>query len=71
MGDVPMSCFRLMGGSQSLSTFRLIRSQSLWQQLGKYALNPIYGETGRWVFLPSPSSVNLERVPSGSAYAAV
>lgn len=32
--DVPMSCFRLMGGSPSVPTFRLIRSQSLWQQLG-------------------------------------
>lgn len=58
--DVPMSCFRLMGGSQSLPTSRLIRSQSLWQQLGKLAVNPIHGETGRWVFLPSPSAVNLE-----------
>lgn len=48
--DVPMSCFRLMRGSPSLPTFRLIRSQSLWQQLGKHAVNPIHGETGRCIF---------------------
>lgn len=45
-----MSCFRLMRGSRSLPTFRLIRSQSLWQQLGKHAVNPIHGETGRCIF---------------------
>lgn len=42
-GDMPTNSFRLLGGSQSASTRRLIRSQNLKQQLGKYTVKSILG----------------------------
>ena len=39
-------------GRLHLAQFRLIGSQILGQQLGKYAVRPFHGETGRWALLP-------------------
>lgn len=43
VGDMHMSYFRLPGGSQSAITCRLIRSQTLRQQLGKYMVKSLPG----------------------------
>ena len=53
VGDMATSSFWLLRGSQSALTCRLIRSQTLRQQLGKYA-NFFQGKPGKLVFLPFP-----------------
>lgn len=45
-------------GSQPEPICKLIRSQTLSQQVGKYVVKPLHRETGKWVFLPIPSELS-------------
>lgn len=58
-GTSVLLLFRASRRSQSAARCKLIRSQTLSQQLGKSALKPLPGKNGGWVPLPVPAVLSL------------